>query len=188
MLSMPMFIFTSSISALLGHTRCGLSISLLLLAILNTLFWVYANFFHKKTGKIWECSKSAIIVWYENGRWLLLGAQSINSERASLINFSPNTRSPANFSILHYPQLLITWLEKFAFGYWALIISRWDEVKNSFFGGYIAQIKLFAAASSSVWEMAVIITQELWFYFLVFHSISCLLPKHPHLVCVLTMI
>ena len=126
--------------------------------------------------------------WYENGHWLLLGAQSINSERASLINFSPNTRSPANFSILHYPQLLITWLEKFAFGHWALIISRWDEVKNSFFWGYIAQIKLFAAASSSVWEMAVINSQELWFYFLVFHSISCLLPKHPHLVCVLTMI
>ena len=35
-------------SALLGHPRCGLSIWLSLLAIFNTLFWVW--------------------VWYENGR------------------------------------------------------------------------------------------------------------------------
>ena len=48
MLCTPVFIFTSGSSALLGHSCCGLSIWLSLLAIFNTLFWVYANFFHEK--------------------------------------------------------------------------------------------------------------------------------------------
>ena len=34
--------------------RCGLLIWLSLLAIFNTLFWVYANFFHEETDKILE--------------------------------------------------------------------------------------------------------------------------------------
>ena len=51
MLCAPVFIFTSGSSALLGRPRCGLSIWLSLLAILNTLFWVYANLFHEKTDK-----------------------------------------------------------------------------------------------------------------------------------------
>ena len=38
-------IFTSGNSAYLGHPRAGLSIWLSLLAIFNTLFWVYADFF-----------------------------------------------------------------------------------------------------------------------------------------------
>ena len=81
MLCAPVFKFTSGSSALLGHPRCGLSIWLLLLAIFNTLFWVYANLFNEKTDKTRKYAKSAIFVWYENGCWGLLGAQSINSEQ-----------------------------------------------------------------------------------------------------------
>ena len=48
MLCVPVFIFLSSSSVLLGGCpRCGLSIWLSLLAIFNTLFCVYANFFHE---------------------------------------------------------------------------------------------------------------------------------------------
>ena len=83
MLCPPVFISTSGCSALLGRPRCGLSIWLLLIAIFNTLFWVCANFFHDKTGKTRKYSKSAIFLWYENGCRQLLGAQSINTERAS---------------------------------------------------------------------------------------------------------
>ena len=77
MLCALVFIFTSSSSALLGcpRARCGL-----LVAIFNTLFWVYANFFHEKTDKTQTYSKFAIFVCYENGRRRLLGAQSINTE------------------------------------------------------------------------------------------------------------
>ena len=61
----PVFIFTSGSWALLGRPCCGLSIWLLLLAIFNTLFWVYA----KKVSRENE----------QNGRrWF--GAQSINAE------------------------------------------------------------------------------------------------------------
>ena len=42
-LCQPMFIFTSSSSALLGYPCCGLLIWLSLLGIFNTLFWVYDN-------------------------------------------------------------------------------------------------------------------------------------------------
>ena len=59
MLCTPVFIFTSGSSALLGRPRCGLSIWLSLLAIFNTLFWVYVNFFHKKTDKTRNYLKSA---------------------------------------------------------------------------------------------------------------------------------
>ena len=83
MLCAPVSIFTSGSSALLGRPRCGLSIWLSLLAIFNTLFWFF--FFHEKTDKTRKYSKSAIFVWYENGRRRLLGAQSINGERTSLI-------------------------------------------------------------------------------------------------------
>ena len=82
MLCAPVFIFTSGSSALLERPRYGLSIWLSLLAKFNPLLWVYANIFHEKTDKTREYSaKSVIFVWYENGRWRLLGAQSINSER-----------------------------------------------------------------------------------------------------------
>ena len=42
-------------------------------------------FFHEKTDKTRKYSKFTILVWYENGRRRLFGAQSINTERASLI-------------------------------------------------------------------------------------------------------
>ena len=55
--SYPVFIFTSGSSALFGRPRCGLSIWLSLLTIFNTLFWVYANFFHEETDKTRKYSK-----------------------------------------------------------------------------------------------------------------------------------
>ena len=76
----PVFIFTSSSSALLGRPRCALSIWLSLLAVFNTLFWVYANLFvftRKRTKH-----ENTSHVWYQNSRGRLLGAQS--SERAPL--------------------------------------------------------------------------------------------------------
>ena len=47
-------------------------------------FLSLCQFFHKKTDKTRKYSKSAIFVWYQNGRRRLLDAQSINAERASL--------------------------------------------------------------------------------------------------------
>ena len=63
MLFAPVFIFTyhmAASSALLGHPHCGLLNWLLLLAIFNTLFWVYVIFFHKKTDKTRKYLKSTI--------------------------------------------------------------------------------------------------------------------------------
>ena len=77
MLCTPVFIFTSSSSALLGCPCCGLLIWLSLLAIFNTLFWVYVNFCQEKTDKRRKYSKSIIFIWYENGLQWLLGAQSV---------------------------------------------------------------------------------------------------------------
>ena len=51
MLCAPVFIFTSGSSALLGCPRCSLSIWLSLLAIFNTLFWVYVSFCTRKWTK-----------------------------------------------------------------------------------------------------------------------------------------
>ena len=34
--------------------------------------------------KTWKYWKSTIFVWYENSHWRLLGAQTTNTERASL--------------------------------------------------------------------------------------------------------
>ena len=82
MLCAPVFIFTSGSSFRLGRTHCGFSIWLSLFAIFTTL---YANLFHEKTDKTQEYSKSTIFVRYENGRLQLLGAQSSNSDRASLM-------------------------------------------------------------------------------------------------------
>ena len=102
MLCAPVFIFTSGNSALLGRPRCGLSIWLALLVIFNTLFWVYANLFHEKTDKTREYSKSAIFVWYENGRRRLLGAQSINS-------FGP---APCCLTVLLVKASISDWLSR----------------------------------------------------------------------------
>ena len=71
-------------AALLGRPHCGLSTWLLLLAIFNTLFWVYDNSFHEEMHKTWKYSKSAISIWYEmaaDGYW----ARKALILRASLI-------------------------------------------------------------------------------------------------------
>ena len=103
MLCAPVFIFTSSSSALLGRPLCAISIWLSLLAIFNALFWVYASCFQEKTDKTRKYSKSAILLWYENGRRRFLGAQSINTERASLRSFHFHFVSLAqNFKILFH--------------------------------------------------------------------------------------
>ena len=85
MLCAPVFTFTSGSSAFLGHPRCGLSIWLLLLAIFNTLFCIYAqnNFTRKRTKHENTQVRHFCMIW----KWLptnLLGVQSINTERASL--------------------------------------------------------------------------------------------------------
>ena len=82
MLSAPVFIFTAGRSAILGHPRYGLSMWLSLLAIFNILVWVcHFSFTWKRTKH--EKSPPFFIL-YENGRRLLLDAQSINTERASI--------------------------------------------------------------------------------------------------------
>ena len=83
MLCMSVFIYIQPLSSFRAPMLWF--INLLLLAIFNTLFWVYANFFHRKTEKTWRYSKSTIFVRYtQNGCQSLLGVQSINTERASL--------------------------------------------------------------------------------------------------------
>ena len=102
MLCAPVFLFTSDSWALLGRLHCGLSIWLSLLAIFNTLFWVYVNFFHEKTDKTRKYSKSAIFLWYENGRRRLLGAQSINSEISFSCCASVTAKSPPRTQSHHH--------------------------------------------------------------------------------------
>ena len=80
----PVFIFTSSSSALLGCPGCGLSVWLSLLAIFNTLFWVYVNFFKRKRTKHKNTRSLPFSCHTKIGRRRLLGAQSINTEKASL--------------------------------------------------------------------------------------------------------
>ena len=81
------FLTVNNLRAVYLHpaVRCGLSIWLSLLAIFNTIFWIDTNFyFHEVTDKTREYSKSAIFVWYKNGRRQLQGAQSINTDGATL--------------------------------------------------------------------------------------------------------
>ena len=58
------YIYIRQLSSFRAPTLC-LSIWLSLLAIFNTLFWVYANIFHEKTDKTRKYSKAAISVSYE---------------------------------------------------------------------------------------------------------------------------
>ena len=51
---------------------------------IQSTFLSLCQFVQEKTDKIRKYSKSAIFVWYENGRRRLLGAQSIYTERAPL--------------------------------------------------------------------------------------------------------
>ena len=75
MLCMPMFIFTSGSSAILGCPFCGLSIWL---SLLHIVFWVNVNCFQEKTEKTRKFLKASIFIWYKNGCQWLLGAQSID--------------------------------------------------------------------------------------------------------------
>ena len=111
MLCVPVFIFTSSSSALLGHPRCGLiSIWLDSLpqhqtnppphhphtnAISNTLFWVYNNEFREKTNKTRKYYKSAIFERYKDGHRQLKGRHSINTERAGAVDKVGNREQAA---------------------------------------------------------------------------------------------
>ena len=50
-------------------------------------FLSLCQFFSQENGQNTKICESAIFVWYENGRRRSLGAQSINTERASLAHF-----------------------------------------------------------------------------------------------------
>ena len=83
---------------------CDLLILLSLLAIFNTLSECMPILFSWVNGLNTKILESAIFVWYKNGRQRLLGAQSINTERASLTpvfptispNWKQNTKVTAN--------------------------------------------------------------------------------------------
>ena len=78
------YIYIQQLSSFRAPTL-WLLIWLLLLAIFNTLFWVYTIFFMRKQTKHKNTLKSdTIFIWYENDYRRLLGAQSINTEKASL--------------------------------------------------------------------------------------------------------
>ena len=83
MLWMPVFIFTSISLAILGCPLCGLSIWLSLLVIQYTFLSLCPICFMRKWTK--KPLNVRHFMWYKNGRWrLFIGAQSINTERASL--------------------------------------------------------------------------------------------------------
>ena len=73
--------------------HCGLLTRMLVFAIFNILFWVYTNFFHKKTDNSGEYSEvhhfcnSMIWKWPPRLLWC---AKRYYSERPSSTNFSPN--------------------------------------------------------------------------------------------------
>ena len=78
-------IFTYGSSALLGCPCCGLSTWLLLLATIHFSKFMPICFMRKQTKH--KNTRSAIFEWHENSCQQLLGAQSINIERASLTGF-----------------------------------------------------------------------------------------------------
>ena len=63
-----LYLFKSGSSALIGHPGCGLYIWLSLLTILNTLFWVYANYFSWENGQNMKILK--VCHFCMNGKWL----------------------------------------------------------------------------------------------------------------------
>ena len=98
MLCAPVFIFTSGFSALLGRPRCGLLIWLSLLAIFNTLFWVYVNFFQEKTDKTRKYSEVCHFRMILRKWPLTVIRRAEQSERVSLT--SPSTQTNACFFFL----------------------------------------------------------------------------------------
>ena len=112
MLCMPLFIFTSGSSALLGCSRCGLSIRLSLLAILNALFWVYANFSQEKTDKTRKYLKSTIFLWYENGRrWRQNRGSSLTRHSSSPVTTHRDSNAPLTHPTLLQPSNNPSWLQ-----------------------------------------------------------------------------
>ena len=83
MLCMPVFIFTSGSSAVLGRAPMlwFIDLNIATYVIFNTLFWVYVNFVHKKMDKTQKYLKCTVFVWYDNDRERWLGTQSITTER-----------------------------------------------------------------------------------------------------------
>ena len=65
-----------------------------------------------------ENTRSAILVWYENGRRRLLGAQSINTERGSLsISMTTNgfrKTKQYHFSVVNLAAISIFWLDEYS--------------------------------------------------------------------------
>ena len=80
---LSVFIFTSGSSAILGRSCCGLSIWLSLLAIFNTLIISLYQFVSRENGQ--NTKILVIFRMMRNGHRRLLGVQSINTERTSLI-------------------------------------------------------------------------------------------------------
>ena len=82
----PVFnIFTSASSALLGHSKHAVVYQSDCRYLPYSIhFSELMPFFYEKMDKTRKVQKSAIAVWYENGRQRLLDAQSINTDRASL--------------------------------------------------------------------------------------------------------
>ena len=80
MLCVPVFIFISgsSISSFRAPTLWFINLTVATCHIQCT-FLGLCQFLHEKTDKTWKYLKSAIFIWYENGRRRLLGAQSINT-------------------------------------------------------------------------------------------------------------
>ena len=79
-LCLSIFMFTSGSSVLLAQPCCGSLLWLSLLAIFIRLFWVYDTFFTTKRNNTWSPSFSCKM---KIGCRLLLGTQSIHTERAS---------------------------------------------------------------------------------------------------------
>ena len=91
-------------------SRCGLSIWLLLLAIFNTLFCVYANyFFCEKTDKTPKYSKYSRMTWKWQPAVTTVGVQSINTEKDSL-NRSVNNKEYEYFYIVLSPYFWVWYL------------------------------------------------------------------------------
>ena len=126
MLCAPVFIFTSGSSALLGRPRCGLLTCQSLLAIFNTLFWVYADFF----TKIWtkhENSRSPPFSYHTKmAADVNTGAQSINTE-----NWNRQTGPITDPSMHLWRPTRLGWNDmNRSFGEWT--VSGWSQPPHFF--------------------------------------------------------
>ena len=83
MLCMPVFIFTSGSSTLFRAPTLWF-IDLSLLAIFNTLFWVYAAFCFRRNSKQTKHKNTQHLPFSYHMKMATKGAESIRTERASL--------------------------------------------------------------------------------------------------------